>query len=90
VLAKDLIDFLDEYGFKDKIITHVKNEGLILSTMTSAFKFVMKCEGLGLEESFQGTCFGHVFSKAYQYATNDEKVCMGLKYISINFAQEHV
>jgi hypothetical protein len=51
--------------------------------MTSAFKFVMKCEALGLEESFQGTCFGHVFSKAYQYATNDEKNCMGLKYISI-------
>jgi hypothetical protein len=88
-LAKDLIDFLDEYGFKNKIITHVKNEGLNLNTMTSAFKFVMKCEALGLEESFQGTCFGHVFSKAYQYATNDEKVCMGLKYICTKFAQEN-
>jgi hypothetical protein len=82
-LAKDLINFLNEYGFKNRIITHVKNEDLNLNTMTSAFKFVMKCEALGLEESFQGTCFGRVFCKAYQYATNDEKNCMGLKYISI-------
>jgi hypothetical protein len=89
-LAKDLIDFLDEYGFKNKIITHVKNEGLNLNTMTSAFKFFMKCKALGLEENFQGTCFGHVVSKAYQYATNDEKVCMGLKYIFVKFAQENV
>jgi hypothetical protein len=50
----------------------------------------MKCEALGLEESFQGTCFGHVFSKAYQYATNDENFCIGLKYICIKFAQENV
>jgi hypothetical protein len=28
----------------------------------------MNYEALGLEETFWGTCFEHVFSKAFQYA----------------------
>jgi hypothetical protein len=40
-----------------------------LNAMTYALKYVVSCESLGLEESFQGTCFGHAFSKAYQYGT---------------------
>lgn len=53
--------------------------------MTSVFKFVVKSETLGLKEIFQGKCFGHAFSKAYGYATNDEKICKGLKYVFIKF-----
>jgi hypothetical protein len=34
-----------------------------------------------------GTCFGHVFSKACQYAINDEKVCKYFKYVFIKFTQ---
>jgi len=30
---------------------------------------------MGLEESFQGICFGCAFFKTCQYATIDEKVC---------------
>jgi len=51
--------------------------------MTIVLKFVVNYEVLGLEESFQGTCFGHAFSKAYQYGTAKEKVCKNLKHISI-------
>jgi hypothetical protein len=32
--------------------------------MTIALKFVVKCEIFGLDEKFQGACFGHAFSKA--------------------------
>jgi hypothetical protein len=32
--------------------------------MTIALKAIVNYESLGLENSFQGTCFGHVFSKA--------------------------
>jgi len=46
----------------------------------------MSYENLGLEESFQGTCFGHAFSKASQYNTMEEKVCKNLKFVSIKFA----
>jgi hypothetical protein len=54
--------------------------------LTNVLKFVVKCEILGLEENFLGTCFGHIFSKACQYATIDDKVCQNLKYVFIKFA----
>jgi hypothetical protein len=37
--------------------------------MTIALKFIVKCEALSLDENFQDTCFGRVFSKACQYFT---------------------
>jgi hypothetical protein len=51
--------------------------------MIATLKLVVNCEVLGVEESFLGTCFGHAFSKAYQYATMDEKVLKGFKYVFI-------
>ncbi len=56
--GKKLIDILDEYSLKNKIIT-----GSNLNTKTSVIKSILKCEVLGLEESLQGTCFGHDSSK---------------------------
>jgi len=74
-LARSLIELLDAYGLKNKIITYVKDEGSNLNTLTNALKFVVKCETLGLEKNFQRTYFGHVFSKVCQYATIDNKLC---------------
>jgi hypothetical protein len=54
--------------------------------MTNAFKFVMCCETLNLQESFQGSCFGHDFLKACQYVTPKKKMCNFFKEVSINFA----
>ncbi len=51
-LARNLIDVLDAYGLRNKIIAYVKDEGSNLNTLTSALKFVIKCETLGLEENF--------------------------------------
>jgi hypothetical protein len=50
----------------------------------------MNYESLGLEESFQRTCFGHAFSKACQYGTTKEKVGNCLKYVSINSLQTNL
>ncbi len=47
----------------------MKDEGTNLNTMTVASKIVVNYDILSLEESYQGTCFGHAFLKAYQYAT---------------------
>jgi len=58
--------------------------------MTIALKFVVKCEVLGLDESYQGPCFGHAFSKACQYATTNEKVYKNLKFVSIKFAKSYL
>jgi hypothetical protein len=39
----------------------VKDEKANLTTMTIVLKSIIKYEVLGLDESFQGTHFGHVF-----------------------------
>jgi hypothetical protein len=55
--------------------------------MITILKFVVDCEVFGVEESFQGTCFGHAFSKACQYGTAKEIFKKNLKHISIKLAQ---
>ncbi len=86
-LVNNLTNFFDQYGLKNNIIAYVKDEGSDLNTMTIALKFVVKYEVLGLDENFQGSCFGHVFAKACQYANINEKVCRNLKFVSIKSAQ---
>jgi hypothetical protein len=51
--------------------------------MITTFKFVIQCEVLGLEESYNGTCFGHAFSKTYQYVIVEKRVCKNLKFVLI-------
>jgi hypothetical protein len=62
-----MIELLDKYGLRKKIIACVKDEGSNLNVMTSVLKFVVNSESFGIEESLQVTCFGHAFSKACQY-----------------------
>jgi hypothetical protein len=64
---------LDKYVSREKKIAYVKDEGFNFNAMISALKFVINYKYLGIEESFQGTCFGHAFSKACQYDTIEEK-----------------
>jgi hypothetical protein len=66
-LAKNLIKLLQKYNLKNKIILYVKDEGSNLNIMNVAL-LVVSCDILSLEESYQSTCFGHAFLKAYQYA----------------------
>jgi hypothetical protein len=68
----------------------VKNEGFNLNAMTFALKFVVNCETLSLQESFNGTYFGHVFPKACQNATIDEKMCKNLINVSIKIARTNL
>ncbi len=77
-MAKKLTKLLDSYALKGKIIAYAKDEGSNMNTMTTTLKSIVSCDMLGLEESFQGICFGHAFSKACQYAIAKEKVCKDL------------
>jgi hypothetical protein len=52
LLVRNLIKLLNAYGLRNKIIAYVKDEGSNLNTLTIALKSVIKCETLGLEESF--------------------------------------
>jgi hypothetical protein len=64
-LTRNLKKLLDSYGLSKKIIAYVKDEGKNLNYMTIDLKSIVNCEILSLEESFNGTCFGHAFSKTY-------------------------
>jgi hypothetical protein len=55
--------------------------------MTIGFKSVVNCGSLWLEESFNDICFGHAFSKTYQCAIIEERVCKDLKFVSIKSVQ---
>jgi hypothetical protein len=55
--------------------------------MIAILKSIISCDVLGLEESFQGTCFGHVFFEVCEYATMDEFFCKGLRNVFIKAAQ---
>jgi hypothetical protein len=57
MLAWDLINLLDKFGLRKKIIAYVKNESSNLNAMTSTLKFVVNYEILGLHESFNGYLF---------------------------------
>jgi hypothetical protein len=81
---------LNKIWFERKIITYVKDDGSNLNAMTFVLKSIISCETLGLQESFNGICFGHVFSKACQYATIDEKVCRNIRYVSIKAIQANL
>jgi len=50
----------------------VKDEGANLNAMTMVLKIVINCDILGVEESLNGTCSVHVFSKTCQYATTEK------------------
>jgi hypothetical protein len=42
----------------------VKDEGFNLNIMIFTLKTIRSYDILGLKENYQGTCFGHAFSKA--------------------------
>lgn len=86
--TRNLQDLLNNMAFKKIKIVYVKDEDANLNTMTFALKLVMSCETLGVMKSFQGSCFAHAFSKAYQYTTIEERIFRGLKYVSIIFSQK--
>jgi hypothetical protein len=48
-----LIELLDQYGLRNKIIAYVKDEGSNLNTMIIALKSIIECEILGVNEVFR-------------------------------------
>ncbi len=78
-LAEQMKYLLAEYQLTSKIITYVKDESINLNTFPFAFASVVFCTPLQLVAPFSGTHFGHVMSKACQYATNDIKIGVGMK-----------
>ncbi len=85
-LTRNLQYLLQKYGLIKLILVYVKDDVSSSNTMINNLKSMVDCESLGVAKSFQGICFRHAFSKVCQYATANEKVHMGLKYVSVKFA----
>jgi len=51
--------------------------------MASTLHSIIDYQPLRLLKVYEGTCFGHVMSKACQYATNNNKVSKGLVQVSV-------
>ncbi len=51
----------------------MKYENITLIVTVVALHSIIDCEPLKILTVNEGTCFGHVMSKAYQYITDDDK-----------------
>jgi hypothetical protein len=69
------------------VIAFVKHEGDNLGTMATTLQSIINCEPLKLLWVYKGICFGHVMFKTCQYATNDDKVSVGLTLVNVKDAQ---
>jgi hypothetical protein len=82
-MATQVKDLLSLYNSLNKLITYVKDENGNLSTLAEALISIFSCGPLGLTIPWQGSCFGHAFSKACQYVFNDIKFSIGFKEVSL-------
>jgi hypothetical protein len=55
-LARNLIEILNTYELKKKIVVYVKDEGFNFNIMIIILKLVLNFNVLGLEDKFQRTC----------------------------------
>jgi hypothetical protein len=82
-MANQVKSLLNSFGLLDKIIAYVKNERSNLNILTFALTFIVSCFIFQLACPFVGSCFGHAMSKVAQYATDDNKVCVGFFKVSL-------
>jgi len=75
------------FGLLNKVIAFVKDKGTNIRIMTTTLKNIVFCDMLDLPTPFARTCWGHVMSKATQYAIDDIKVCGGLREANLKSAQ---
>jgi hypothetical protein len=78
---------LEKYDLMHCMIAFVKDEGNNLMFMATTLYSIVDCCPLKLQRVYEGPCFGHIMSKAYQYVTNDEKVIAGLKQVNVKATQ---
>ena len=58
-----------------------------MTTLECALQLTDSCDVLDIDQPYARACFGHVMSKACQYATDDEKVCREMIELSLSSAQ---
>lgn len=82
-MALQLQSLLEKLGIIHCVFAFVKDEGKNLGSMDTTSWSIVDCEPLKMLWLCEGTCFGHVMSKACQYATNYDKVSTRLTLVSV-------
>jgi hypothetical protein len=75
-MVTQLKKLLLSYNLLDKLITYMKDKRGNLSTLARVLSSMVSCVPLKLATPWQGSCFGHVFSKTCQYVHNDATICL--------------
>jgi len=70
VLARNLINILDAYGLRNKIIAYVKDKGSNLNSLANPLKSVVKCDTLGLEKKISRNLFWSCFLQSMPICHN--------------------
>ncbi len=77
---------LEKFGLLHWAIIFVQDEGTNLVAMVATLHSIFDCEPMKIFRVYEGTCFGHVMSKAYQYVTNDDNFFVGLEHVNVKNA----
>jgi hypothetical protein len=86
-LAEIVKPLLRKCKLENKVIAYMKDESSNLRSLEKALIDSISCIVIGLKDPYPGVCFGHVMSKACQYATTEDKVYLKLKEVSLKDAQ---
>lgn len=76
-----MIPLLTKLQSIDNVITFVKDENFNLNAFTTILFSIVKYALLQVVKPCASFLFGHVMSKAWQYATIDIKFCVGMKEV---------
>jgi hypothetical protein len=74
---------LERFGLLHHVFAFVKNDDTNLMIMVTILHSINDCEPLKFFKVYEGTCFGHVMLKAYQYTTNDNKFFVRLRNMTM-------
>jgi hypothetical protein len=74
---------LKRFGLLHHVFAFVKDDDTNLMTMLIILHSIIDCEPLKIFKVYEGTCFGHVMLKAYQYITNDNKKFVKLRNMTL-------
>lgn len=77
-MAEQLQALFQKFDLMHCVVVFVKDESKNLIFMVVALHFIFYCHPLKLQWIYEAIYFGHVMSKVCQYATNDDKVVVGL------------
>ncbi len=86
-MATQLWYLLEKFGLLHQMIVFVKDEGINLTIIIAILHSIIDYEPLKILKVYEGTCFRHAMSKAYQYATNDNKIYVGLEHVNVKNAE---